>query len=96
MHELKQVIRGGSWLNVRDVARADDRGGDRPDSRFDDGGFRVMRAPGDPGDARVMRGGSWRFSQHVARADSRGRADPFALRRFIGFRVMKAQGKSNV
>jgi formylglycine-generating enzyme required for sulfatase activity len=39
-----RVLRGGSWGNGRDDARADDRYGNHPDDRGDNNGFRVLCA----------------------------------------------------
>jgi formylglycine-generating enzyme required for sulfatase activity len=39
-----RVLRGGSWYHYLDYARADYRGSNLPDFRYDDYGFRVLCA----------------------------------------------------
>jgi len=56
-----KTLRGGSWDNDRDDARADNRYNDPSDFRFDDSGLRVLEelSNGSKSSYKRIRGGSW-------------------------------------
>lgn len=84
-----RIVRGGSWLYHRGVARCAVRFTYFPDDRYYSLGFRVAKQLPQPQDRQVIRGGSWYDDARDCRSAVRFRYQPDYRHDDLGFRVIE-------
>ena len=89
-------IRGGSWDNNQDYARASARSWDDVDYRYYENGFRLIEDPkSSPQTRKMIRGGCWSFDADASRSAYRLHwPRPADRNLYVGFRLLEDHPKS--